>query len=366
MSWAIVKIYNNIKMKKIIIILSFIIFIFGSLVFIGFLKNRKKENTLPSLGTVEIAQSPPSSPVSLEEKKQNEAVQSFKKTYELLFDQTFIYLDLDYPWLYVYDPQNKVIKSINLENKKINEIYKVSNLKDAWISEDKTKIIVLTNKGFTFIDRKKDVVYKLSPYTKNFVFTTQLWLYLNDNKNISYLAKFQNGKITKIRDLGILNPEFVLLKNGILIYEKNSPLFLLEFENPSILKIFLDGQFFDVLTNKNKDLIFLVFRENDRWQSKIIDLSKKNKNLFSWATNKEKCSFDKVLVCALPINFNPEEWLIMNPSYDKKVIIFDPENGSLKEINLEEKFDFIKPKLTPLGIIAWDRLSAKFYLLKLD
>jgi hypothetical protein len=128
----------------------------------------------------------------------------------------------------------------------------------------------------------------------------------------------------------------------------------------------LDGQFFDVLTNKNKDLIFLVFRENNRWQSKIIDLSKKDKYSFSWATNKEKCSFDKVLICALPINFNPEEWLMMNPSYDEKIIIFDPENGSLKEINLEEKFDFIKPKLTPLGIIAWDRLTAKFYLLKLD
>jgi len=351
-------------MKKIIIILAFIVFIFSSLVFIGFLKSRKKEKA-PPLTTVEVAQPPPL-PTLPEEKKQTEDSQTLKKPYELLFDQTFIYLDLDYPWLYVYDPQNKVIKSINLENKKFDEIYKVSNLKDALISEDKTKIIVLTNKGFTLIDRKKDVVYKLSPYTKNFVFTTQLWLYLNDNKNISYLAKFQNGKITKIRDLGILNPEFVLLKNGILIYEKNSPLFLLEFEDPSVLKIFLDGQFFDVLTNKNKDLIFLVFRENDRWQSKIIDLSKKDKYSFSWATNKEKCSFDKVLICALPINFNPEEWLMMNPSYDEKIIIFDPENGSLKEINLEEKFDFVKPKLTPLGIIAWDRLSAKFYLLKLD
>jgi hypothetical protein len=351
-------------MKKIIIILVFIIFIFSSLVFIGFLKSRKKEKA-PPLTTVEVAQPPPLLTLP-EERKQTEAFQPLKKPYELLFDQTFIYLDLDYPWLYVYDPQNKVIKSINLENKKIGEIYKVSNLKDAWISEDKTKIIVFTNKGFTFIDRKKDITYKLSPYTKNFVFTTQLWLYLNDNKNISYLAKFQNGKITKIRDLGILNPEFVLLKNGILIYEKNSPLFLLEFKDPSVLKIFLDGQFFDVLSNKNKNLIFLVFRENDRWQSKIIDLSKKDMYSFSWATNKEKCSFDKVLICALPINFNPEEWLIMNPSYDEKIIIFDPENGSLKEINLEEKFDFIKPKLTPLGIIAWDRLSAKFYLLKLD
>jgi hypothetical protein len=46
--------------------------------------------------------------------------------------------------------------------------------------------------------------------------------------------------------------------------------------------------------------------------------------------------------------------------------LFIIQKNEIKEINLEEKFDFVKPKLTPLGIIAWDRLSAKFYLLKLD
>jgi hypothetical protein len=128
----------------------------------------------------------------------------------------------------------------------------------------------------------------------------------------------------------------------------------------------LDGQFFDVLTNKNKDLIFLVFRENDRWQSKIMDLSKKDKYSFSWATYKEKCSFDEILVCALPLDFGAEEWAMGGFRYDEKIIIYNPKNNEVKEIKLEEKFDLVKPKLTPLGITAWDRLSGKFYLLKLD
>ena len=57
---------------------------------------------------------------------------------------------------------------------------------------------------------------------------------------------------------------------------------------------------------------------------------------------------------------------MLDPSYDEKIIIYDSKTNTVKEIKLEEKFDLIKPKLTPLGIIAWDRLTMKFYLIKLD
>jgi hypothetical protein len=359
-------------MKKRIIILIIVLTVILGLVIVGYFRSKKQEKE-KTPGAVEVPQKETPTPIPVTEEKQIQptttvtiTAPSETKPYQTLFEKSFLYIDLDYPLLYVYDPQSQVIKYLNLEDETYKEIVKVSDLRNAWLSEDKTKIIIFTDKGFTLIDLKTDSIYNLSPFVKNFVFTPETWLYLNDGKRISYLAKFQNGKTTKIRDLGILNPEFVLVKNGILIYEKNSPLFFLEFKNPSVLKIFFDGQFFDALTNKNKDLIFLVLKENDVWQSKIIDLDKKTKYSFSWATYKEKCSFDEVLVCTLPKNFDPQNWSMLSPSYDEKIIVYNPKNDEIKEINLEEKFDFIKPKLTPLGIIAWDRLSAKFYLLKLD
>jgi hypothetical protein len=362
-------------MQRRIIILVVIILILGALIMIGFIAGKKKKET-PLPGSVEVPKEEIPSPIPVSEEKTRTEIPTLTtsittslpltKKYQILFDQVLFYIDLNYPLLYVYDLQNKIIKYLNLEDETYKEILKVSGLKNAWLSEDQSKMIILTDKGFTLVDLKTDTIYNLSPFVKNFVFTPETWLYLNDGKRISSLAKFQNGETTKIRDLGILNPEFALLKNGILIYEKNSPLFLLEFKDPSLLKIFLEGQFFDVLTNKSKDLIFFVSKENDIWQSKIIDLNKKTKYSFSWATYKEKCSFDEVLVCALPKDFDPEGWSMLISSYDEKIIVYNPKSNEIKEINLEEKFDFVRPKLTPLGIITWDRLSGKFYLLKLD
>ena len=368
------------KSKNIFVLLT-IIFIIIIIFIITFLKD-KKEKKIPLEKipkAVEVPQKEVSSPLPIiEEENINNtstplpilsistsvSTTSSSKIYQNLFNQEFIYIDLYYPFLYVYDPKNYVIKYFDLENETYREIIKIYDFKNAWLNEDRTKIIIETDKGFVLIDFKTDNFYNLSPFVKNFIFTPDVWLYFNNDKNISQLVKFQNGKITKIRDLGILNPEFALLQNGILIYEKNSPLFLLDFKNPSTLKVFLDGNYFDVLVNKNKDSIFLIFAENEKWKSKVINLKKENKYIFPWATNKEKCSFEEVLVCSVPTNFDPQAWLMLNPSYDEKIIIYDPRGSKIKEINLEDKFDFVKPKVTPLGIIAWDRLSAKFYLIK--
>jgi len=359
------------KRRNIILVIIFILIAVVALVIVGYLRGKdKKLEERP--GLIEVPQKETPTPIPITGEKQTPSIPTpplatptpSTKLYQSLFDQPLFYIDLDYPLLYVYDPQNYVIKYLNLEDETYKEILKVFNFKNAWLSEDKTKMVIETSKGFSLADLKTDSLYNLSPFVKNFVFTPETWLYLNDDRSLSYLAKFQKGETIKIRNLGILNPEFALLKNGVLIYEKNSPLFLLEFKEPSILKIFLEGEYFDVLTNKNKDLIFLVLKENNTWQSKIIDLNKKNKYSFDWATNKEKCSFDEVLVCALPLNFDPESWSMLDPNYDEKIIIYDPKNNEIKEIILEEKFDLVKPKLTPLGIIAWDRSSFKFYLIK--
>ena len=368
------------KSKNLIIFsLLVIVFIFLIVVLIGFFKN-KKEQKIPSF--IESPQQTTPTPIPapvviptqevstltpLNIPQSQETQVKSSNIYPPLFNKKLIYIDLDYPLLYVYDPQDEVIKYINLEDETYKEIVKIKNdeFKNAWMSEDKTKIVFLANNSLKFIDLKTDNIYKLNIFTKNFIFTPDLWLYINDDK-YSYISKFEKGKLTKIRDLGILNPEFVNLKDLILIYEKNSPLFSLTINKPYLLKIFLEGQFFDVLTNKNKDLLFVTLKENEKFQSKVIDLKGNTKYSFLWQTHKEKCSFDDVLICAVPVNFNPDNLDLFLPVYDEKIIIFDVKNNEIKEINLKQKFNLIKPKLTPKGIIAFDKLTSQFYLFKLE
>jgi len=358
---------------RLIIIIGLILIIFISLVMVGFLRKRQVEQKPTA---VEVEEKPISTPLPIEEEKISQTTTfptqplpptTQTKAYQLLFDQPFLYLDLEYPLLYIYNPKEGIIKYINLEDETYKEIFKAFNLKNAFISEDKTKIVIETENGFNLLDINKDELRNLPPITEKIVFAPETILYLNDQKTISYLAYFKDGKITKIRNLGILNPEFAVLKNGLLIYEANSPVFFLDLKKPSQLSIFLPAkENYDILVNKNKDLIFTIFKENNNWQSQVIDLNKKAKYSFPWGTVREKCSFDDFLVCAVPVNLNPENWRMLEPTFDEKIIIYNPKNNEVKEINLDERFDIVKPKLTPLGIIFWNRLDSKFYLLKVD
>jgi hypothetical protein len=240
-------------------------------------------------------------------------------------------------------------------------------MKNVFISEDKTKIVLESDDKLSLLDIQKDELRTLPPVMEKIIFTPEVILYINDNRKASYLAYFKDGKITKIRNLGILNPEFAVLKNGLLIYEAKSPVFFLDLKKPSQLSIFLPAkENYDLLVNKNKDLIFTIFKETYNWQSQVIDLNKKVKYSFPWGTVREKCSFDDFLVCAVPVNLNPENWRMLEPTFDEKIVIYNPKNSEVKEINLDERFDIVKPKLTPLGIIFWNRLDSKFYLLKVD
>lgn len=362
--------------KRTIIITSVLVIVIIGIIIIGFIwkkQNQKKsaivevqEKQTPSPLPLPVTPNP-EFPTQTQTATLTSPNQTITKPYRLLFDKPLLFLDIDYPKIYIYDFQEGIIKYTNIEDETYKEIFKVFDLKNAFMSEDKTKIVIETDGGFKLLDINKDFLFNLPLSTKKIIFAPEPILYINDNKKSSYLAYFKDNKTTKIRNLGILNPNFEVLKNSILIYEENSPIFSLDLKKPSQLSIFLPEQKnYDILTNKNKNLIFVSFKENNLWQSKIIDLSKKTKYSFSWGTIKEKCTFDDILVCALSSNLEPEDWRMFQPNFDEKIIIYNPKNDEVKEINLEEKFDIVKPKLTPMGIIFWNRLDSKIYLLKID
>lgn len=368
--------------KKLIIGILVLILISG-LVFVGYFSNKVKQEKSPIIAVE--TKFPSNNPLPIKEQEQINIFQEERypttsintstlvtsnQKYQLLFNQPFVYLDLDYPLLYVYDPEEEVIKYLDLENETYREIYKITSLEEAYFSLDKSKILLKSNNNWQLLDLNQDSIFNLISLVKNFVFTTKdLILYINDDKFISYLGYFRNGEIVKIRNLGILNPTLEFFNNGILIYEKNSPVFILELLRPDNLKIFLDPkEEYSLLANKKKNLIFVSFKDQI-WQSEILDSKKSLIASFSWGTIKEKCSFDEVLVCSLPAdldNFNFENWKNGDLSYDEKIIIFNPQNKKIQEIKLDKQFDIIKPKLTPWGIIFWNRIDSKFYLIKLE
>lgn len=369
-------------MKKKLILIIIILVLTLSIVFLGFFKtkSKRKEGQEPQVIRVEEKGKPAPLPIQeeiprvFEEEKTLPAPVSTPTPtttkYQSLFNKQFYYLDLDYPLLYVYDPDEEIVKYFDLENETYREIYRVFNLKEASISDDKSKIIFRSNGNLQLLDIKNDTLENLPALVKNFTFAGQaLVVYINNQNNISYLAYFKNGKTVKIRDIGLLNPEIISFKDNLLIYEDKTPVFMLNLKNPAILKIFLDAkEKYSLLPNKDKTLLFVSFKDNT-WQSSIIDINKKEKASFFWGTTKEKCSFDDVLICAVPNdleNFNPDDWKMLGFSYDGKIVIYNPKTNKTKEIVLERKFDIVKPKLTPLGIVFWNRLDAKFYLIKLE
>lgn len=363
-------------MKKNLILGIIVLIIVVGVVFVGYFKNRQKQekkNIFQEGG--QIAPSPipvaptPSERLELSPITGTQPTPTYQPTssYPLLFKDEYLYIDLFYPLLYVYDPDAEVVKYFDLENQAYKEIFRATLIEEAVISPDESGLVLKTKEGFIFLNLKNDSLYKLSPFTKNFIFTPQgLVLYIN-NKDISYLAFYKDGQMIKIRNLGVLNPKFESLKNFLLIYEKNSPVFSLNLKNPNDFSVFLEAKpDYSLLTNKDKNLIFVSYK-NGYWQSQIINSDRKVQINFAWGTVKEKCSFDEFLVCAVPAdleNFSADLWLLKQPAYDEKIIIYNPKNGEIKEIKLESKFDIIKPKLTPLGIIFWNRLDAKFYLIE--
>lgn len=366
------------KLKKRIIIIASISIIFSIIVLIGYFGSKNKPATKNLIE--ESRESDENTPLpivgdnkqgSLTQGQSSSIFQNTEKNiYKPLFDQRFLYLNFDYPNLYLYDYSDEVIKVINLKDDVYKEIYRIGGLRNAFFSPDNSKIII-DNGQLSFLDLKTDKLFNLPSSVKNFVFTNKdLVVYFNNNKNFSYLAYFKDGEIIKIRNLGILEPEFIFTPdNKILIYQSkiSAPVFSLNLDFPSpSLSVFLEeaNNYSLLLEKQDKKLLFISNEEG----SKIINVDNKETIFsFNWQTIKEKCSFDKVLVCAIPSNFDVNNWHLFGESYDEKIIIFDPQKKEvIKEINLNTKFDILNPFLFDSKLIFVNRIDSKIYSLKVD
>ncbi|GIW65119.1 MAG: hypothetical protein KatS3mg093_098 [Candidatus Parcubacteria bacterium] len=364
-----------INKKIITIIIIAIIFVF--IVFVGYFASRNKNVSDNFIEKKKEEDKKALLPITnIEEKNANDqSNQSLSSTAgtsknvpQQLLKENVFYLGIVYPELYVYDYDNEVIKVINLKEDTYKEIYRASNVQKAYLSPFGSKIIIDDGR-FNLLDLATDKLFNLSSAVKNFVFTDKdLIVYVNNDEGSSYLGYFKDGEIKKIRNLGIMEPEFIFIPGGkILIYQhKNSaPVFLLDLTSSKVLSIFLEpaNNYSLLLNNFNKKLLFVSSAQG----SKIINLDNKE-TLFSfdWQTVKEKCTFDRLLICAVSSNFDVDDWYLLGENYDNKIVIFDPEKKEIvKEISLASGFDVLAPTLFDSKIIFANRLNSKIYSLEI-
>lgn len=293
------------------------------------------------------------------------AVEENVKKPILLFEKILLYPIIEYPYLYGYDPESKTIKEINLVDKTYKELYKGEGIKTLSFSDDKNGILFKKDNSFYYLDILNDKLERLPSTIKTaFWYKNNLYGYIL-TENSSYLANLKKN-FEKIDDLYILNPKFESLKNGFLVYEDlrysyNSPLILIE-NNKSKKILFENATNLSVITNKD-DLIFISLSEKE-WKSYLLDKNGVKLKEFNFGTLKEKCTFEKILICGVPKNQNitdPTNWYYYRENFSDRLVIFDPQNNTLKYFDLDKNYDILNPTLTPLGVIFLNRFDSKLY-----
>jgi len=373
--------------KKILISLSLIVLVVFIITFIGYFVSRRQQNQKTSEIYPRYPETP-KEPINVSKTNNNQTQsqvqnqspgQNLKGDFFLpskfnpLINEEFSYIDFKYPLIYVYDPLSGTIKYIDLEEEAYKDLIKIEDYERALFSNDKNKVFIQTSQEIGLVDIQTDRIARIpKTLVKNFYFDNKnrAILFKNNENNNASLYFFDKGKETKIIDLAILNPEFEILKDNLLLYEKNSPIFSINLKKPTSLNLFLEEPLnYDLISNKNKNLLAISFLKDGNWQSKIIDSDKKSKYVFYWPVIKEKCTFEDFLICAIPFNlenFDKDYWRLLKPNYDEKIIIYNPENDEIKEIALTDKFDILKPHLTKKGLIFVNRNDNKIYLLNLE
>ncbi|GIW66175.1 MAG: hypothetical protein KatS3mg095_0073 [Candidatus Parcubacteria bacterium] len=369
--------------KKIFIILGLIIFIAFVILISREYLIKKPEKKIPLeesqtiIKTEDIIEESQKSTENLnttseESLEDQRKIQEISKKPILLFDFPLLFPTINYPEVYAYDPQSKTIRSYNIEEKTYQEIYKDENINYVLFPNNKNIFFIKSKSNFYLIDVIKDKKYNL-PYSTQKVFFNQNipYILVSGLTTNGYLAEFQE-KEKKIIDLYILNPDIDFSNYGFLIGENlkfsfSSPLYLKK-TNKDITSILPTKSYLSFISNKN-DLVFVSYVDN-MWKSFLINLKDNSiKKEFNFGTLKEKCSFEKILICGVPKNQNYnklEDWYYLKKSFDDDLIIYDPENDNFQAIKIDGNFDIIQPQLTPLGIIFFNKNDAKLYLLNKD
>ncbi|MCS7183859.1 MAG: hypothetical protein NZ866_00745 [Patescibacteria group bacterium] len=362
--------------KKIFIILGAIVLI--SLIFLFsreyFVK--KPEKTIPlEREETEIIQEEKNEQLSLQEQEEKTTLSEtstevISKKPILLFDFPLLFPFINYPNVYAYDPQSKTIRAYNLEEKTYEELYQEENVSYALFSENENLFFVKLKNRFYLIDKLKDKKYSLPYFTQRVFFNKNIpYVFISSLSGNNYLAKFEE-KEEKIIDVYILNPDIDFLEDGFLIAENlkftfSSPLY---FKNSKEIKVLVPPKSFLTFLSNKKDLIYVSYLDNT-WKSFLIDKNGNYEKEFNFGTLKEKCTFNELLICGISRNQDYsqiENWYYLKNSFFDDLIIYNPLNNNFQVIKLDGDFDILQPQLTPLGIIFFNRLDAKLYLLTKD
>lgn len=301
----------------------------------------------------------------------NELIQQTNtKKPTLLFEKILLYPEIDYPFIYAYDPESRTIKEINLEDKTYKEFYKKENIKNISFSNDKTKVVFKLGDVYYLLDILKDKIEKLPRNVKKIFWNEGiLYAYILTNDS-SYLAILRKT-LEPFIDLYILNPEFDVIEEGILVFENlkytySSPLILIT--NKKEKKILLEnGYNLSVISNK-RNLIFISLLEKE-WKSYLLDSDGNKLKEFNFGTLKEKCTFEKLLVCGVPLDQSISDlpkWYYYKIDFTDRLVIFDPSKNELRYFDLDGKYDILKPSITPLGVIFLNRFDNKLYVVPIE
>ena len=362
---------------------------------VGYFATRPKtQPTKPQV--VEVLEEKPSPPAAIEEKKialpgfqittsestTSENIEEIPTTTlgqltKPLFEKEYVFAGLIYPYIYLYDPGEGILKYINLDDKTYKELYRSFSLYYPLVSPTRKRIIFQENNVWKVLDLSLDETKTLNYQLSDFAWKNdELYYFAFDENRGGGVYKFSdfNKEPILLSKLNLPEAKMEIFGDSLLVWASplisyNSPIFLLDLKKPAAFKlIFEEKTYPSLLANSSGEYLFLSSVENGLWVSKIYNRSFKVIKEFNWGSLKEKCTFQKVLVCGVPINQETDliSWYHLNKSFNDKIIIFDPVKKEEKEIILDKNYDVLYPQLTPLGVIFLNRNDSKLYLVTLE
>ena len=376
--------------KKIVFVLGLIIIIVVALISaLGYFVTRKKDVSqepkfveVPEKNQESLLVIKEEAPLLPEKKEETESLEISQPTTTLeenikpLFDLEFVFIDLIYPYIYLYDPLEGIIKYLNLDDKSYKELYKSFSVYFPSVSPTRKRLILKDNKEWKIIDFSFDEIKNLNENINSFKWK-------NDELIFFAFDEERGGRILKLSDfkkaplilanLNLPQAKIEIFGDNVLIWADPlispfTPVFSLNLKNPKSVKLIFDKKVFpSFLSSEDNNYLFLSEEENGVFVSKILDKNFKEIKKFNWVSSSEKCTFKKILVCGVSLNnVTYEEWLKLKRASRDKIIIYDPQKKEEKEITLNGNFDVVKPNISPLGLIFWNRNDAKLYVVNLE